>query len=150
MINLFHLDFTNNTCSHSLKHQLHPNLLHYFTFLKYLNLDLIINIWKRKKTRKKGRDLNWMKGSKLESRYLKLCYKFRTFNRCIKASFYILDIKKFLMFRSSKDLASHLFQNTRLSLWNTQPSFWNTRPSFWNTWLSFWKFKRKLNARPRA
>ena len=38
-----------------------------------------------------------MENFKIESRYLKLCYEFRAFIRCMKAVFYRLDYQKFLM-----------------------------------------------------
>ena len=38
-----------------------------------------------------------MENLKIESRYLKLCYEFRAFIRCMKAAFYRPDYQKFLM-----------------------------------------------------
>ena len=38
-----------------------------------------------------------MKDFKKESRYVKLCYKFRAFIRCIEAAFYRPDVQKFFM-----------------------------------------------------
>ena len=38
-----------------------------------------------------------MESFKIKSRYLKLCYEFRVFIRCMKAAFYRPDYQKFLM-----------------------------------------------------
>ena len=39
-----------------------------------------------------------MEDSKIESRYVKLCYEFRVFIRCLEAVFYRLDFPKLLMY----------------------------------------------------
>ena len=62
-----------------------------------------------------------MKNFKIESTYLKLCYKFRAFILCMKAAFYRPDYQKFLMCSLIKRLgqafvSKHLFQNMRLEL----------------------------------
>ena len=54
------------------------------TYVKYLNSDLVINIWKKKKKKKKKKTemekvsekLCWMKDLKVESRDMKLCQEF--------------------------------------------------------------------------
>ena len=52
------------------------------TYVKYLNSDLVINIWKKKKKKKKpemekvSEKLCWMKDLKVESRDMKLCQEF--------------------------------------------------------------------------
>ena len=38
-----------------------------------------------------------MENFKTESRYMKLCYEFRAFIRCMNAAFYRLDYQEFLM-----------------------------------------------------
>ena len=38
-----------------------------------------------------------MENFKIESRYLKLCYEFKAFIKCMKAAFYRPDYQKFLM-----------------------------------------------------
>ena len=38
-----------------------------------------------------------MENLKIENRYMKLCYEFRGFIRCMKAAFYRLDYQKFVM-----------------------------------------------------
>ena len=38
-----------------------------------------------------------MENFKIESRYLKLCYEFKAFIRCMKGAFYRPDYQKFLM-----------------------------------------------------
>ena len=45
------------------------------TYVKYLNSDLIINIWKKKKTEmeKKREELGWMKDFKEEGRNKNIC-----------------------------------------------------------------------------
>ena len=65
------------------------------TYVKYPNLDLIINIWKRKKRQRKKKE--WIENFKIENSYLKLCHKFRAFIRCMKAAFYRPDYQKILM-----------------------------------------------------
>ena len=89
VINLINLHFINNT--YGIPWGTGP-VTSYFvvlaTCVKYPNLDLKINIWKRKKCRD---------NLEIESRYLKLCLKFSTFIRCMKAAFYRLDDQKFLM-----------------------------------------------------
>ena len=40
-----------------------------------------------------------MENFKIESRYLKLCYEFRVFIRCMKAAFYRPDYQNSLMCR---------------------------------------------------
>ena len=54
------------------------------TYVKYLNSDLVINIWKKKEKKKKNKTemekvsekLCWMKDLKVESRDMKLCQEF--------------------------------------------------------------------------
>ena len=43
------------------------------TYVKYLNSDLIINIWRKKEMEKEREELDWMKDFKVERRDLKLC-----------------------------------------------------------------------------
>ena len=43
------------------------------TYVKYLNSDLIINIWRKKEMEKEREGLDWMKDFKVERRDLKLC-----------------------------------------------------------------------------
>ena len=65
-----------------------------------------------------------------------LCYEFRVFISYTKTTFYRPDFQKFCFkkcLRLSKDLAEHLFQNMRSTLWNVQQSFSSTPPSIWNT-----------------
>ena len=38
-----------------------------------------------------------MENFKIENKYLKLCYEFRAFIRCMKVAFYKLGYQKFLM-----------------------------------------------------
>ena len=62
-----------------------------------------------------------MENFKIEGIYMKLCYEFRAFIRCMKAAFYRLDYQKFLMCPLIKRLgqafvSKHLFQNMRLEL----------------------------------
>ena len=52
---------------------------------------------KEKETEKKERYLISMENFKIESRYLRLCYAFMAFIRCMKAAFYRPDYQKFLM-----------------------------------------------------
>ena len=65
--------------------------------MKYPDLDITTNIWKRKKAEKRERDLNWVENVKIESRYLKLCSECRAVIRCMKAAFYRPDYQKLLM-----------------------------------------------------
>ena len=69
------------------------------TYVKYPNLDLIINIIseKEKNAGKRERDLNWMENFTIESRYLKLINEFRAVVRCMKAAFYRPNYQKLLM-----------------------------------------------------
>ena len=43
-----------------------------------------------------------MENFNIERRYLKLCYDFRTFIRCMKGAFYRPDFQKFLMCNGHK------------------------------------------------
>ena len=43
------------------------------TYVKYLNSDLIINIWRKTEMEKEREELDWMKDFKVERRDLKLC-----------------------------------------------------------------------------
>ena len=51
----------------------------------------------KKKQRQKKKRFILNGNFKIESRYLKLCYEFRIFIRCVKAAFYRSDYPKFLM-----------------------------------------------------
>ena len=62
---------------------------------KYPNLDLITNIWKRKKGRERRK--RFTLNGKFESRHLKLCNKFRVVIRCVKAIFCRPDYQKLSM-----------------------------------------------------
>ena len=66
----------------------------------------------------------------------------------MKAAFYRPDYQKLLIYPLIKDLAEHLFQNMRQSLWKDQLSFWNILPSFWDARSSFWGLKTKLKVWP--
>ena len=46
-----------------------------------------------------------MENFKIEDRYLKLCYEFRAFIRCMKAAFYRPDYQIFLMWPLIKRLS---------------------------------------------
>ena len=53
-----------------------------------------------------------MENFKIESRYLKFCYEFKAFIRCIKVAFYRPDYQKFLMCPLIKRLGQ-AFSSTR-------------------------------------
>ena len=93
------------------------------TYVKYPNLDLIMNNWKRKKYPEKEKDLNWMGHFKIESRYLKLRYDFRAFIRCIKTAWYRLGYLKFLMCLLIKRIVRAFISNIRPSIWTFSPAF---------------------------
>ena len=127
----------NKTCNYSYFTRLVTSqFVALVTYVKYPNLDLIINIWKRKRLKMNVKFQGWKQISEVLLRV-------QAFIRFMKDTFYRLDYQKFLMYRWLNGLAEHLFQNMRPSIWNTQPSFWNTRPSFWG-------FKRKLKAQTRV
>ena len=67
------------------------------TFLTRIEASLFcvtgINCW----AQKFPTDLNWMENFKTKDIYLKLCYEFSAFIRCMKAAFYIPDYQKFLV-----------------------------------------------------
>ena len=55
---------------------------------------------KKKRTEKKESGINWKENFKIESRYLRLCYEFSSFNRCVEAAFYWPDYQNFLTFKA--------------------------------------------------
>ena len=98
-INLFNLHFINKPCHYYQgTRPVTSKFVALVIYVKSLNLELITNIWKRKKkAEKRGRDLNWIENFTIESRYLKLCNEFRTFIRFMKATIYRPDYQKLLM-----------------------------------------------------
>ena len=126
VINLINLHFINNTYGIPWgTGPVTPYFVVLATCVKYPNLDLKINIWKRKKCRD---------NLEIESRYLKLCLKFSTFIRCMKAAFYRLDDQNFLMCPLIKRLGqAFVLKNVAESLFKKKLKV----PSgVWKAWLS--------------
>ena len=66
-------------------------------YLSNISKSSFNNQYLKKRAEKKERNLNWMEGFKIKSRYVKLCYKLRTFIRFLETVFHRLDFQKFLM-----------------------------------------------------
>ena len=64
-----------------------------------------------------------MENVKVESRYLKLCYEFRAFIRCIKAVFYRPDHQKLLMYPLIKRLGRAFVSKNAAELLKRSSSF---------------------------